>query len=56
MKDHSSDSSVSFLAIQFNRVASVVEHAPDLVSKLNIRCNSVDLVKQLFVVDSVVGC
>ena len=34
------------LAVQLNKVASVVEHVPYEVSKLNIRCHSVDLVKQ----------
>ena len=32
--------------VQFSKVASLVEHVPYEVSKVNIRCHSVDLVKQ----------
>ena len=34
------------LAVQFNEVVSIVEHAPDGVNQPNITCHSVDLVKQ----------
>ena len=41
------------LAVQFNEASSVVEHVPNKLSKLNIRCHSVDLSMQYFVVVSV---